>query len=200
MDRMMAEAVPEIGQSEARFTRPRPECPSPEFWTSADEQATENEVLDGLYGLVRLLQPEYVVETGTHHGRASEQIGEALLKNGHGRLDTIELDPKNVEIARGRLSDLPVTCHVMDALTFVPAQPIDFAWIDSGPADQRTREFLRFYPHMHERTIVAFHDSGTHHRFIRLACLEAMRRGMLIPIFLPTPRGVALCQVVPANA
>ena len=80
-------------KSEARFTPPRVECPHPERWTSEDIEATENEVIEGVYGLVRMLQPAYVVETGTHRGFMAASIGRALQANGHGRLDTVEIEP-----------------------------------------------------------------------------------------------------------
>jgi hypothetical protein len=46
----------------------------------------------GWYALVRALQPEVVVETGTHLGLGSCVIAAALLRNGHGRLATIDID------------------------------------------------------------------------------------------------------------
>jgi Methyltransferase domain len=48
----------------------------------------------GWYSLVRALQPDHVVETGTHLGLGSCAISAALLRNGHGRLTTIDVDPE----------------------------------------------------------------------------------------------------------
>jgi predicted O-methyltransferase YrrM len=48
----------------------------------------------GWYALVRALQPDHVVETGTHLGLGSCAIAAALLRNGHGRLTTIDIDPE----------------------------------------------------------------------------------------------------------
>ena len=48
----------------------------------------------GWYALVRATQPEYVIETGTHLGLGSCAIAAALLRNGHGRLTTIDIDPE----------------------------------------------------------------------------------------------------------
>jgi hypothetical protein len=47
----------------------------------------------GWYALVRAAQPDHVVETGTHLGLGSSAIAAALLRNGHGRLTTIDVDP-----------------------------------------------------------------------------------------------------------
>jgi glycosyltransferase involved in cell wall biosynthesis len=46
----------------------------------------------GWYAIVRALEPENVVETGTHLGLGSCVIAAALLRNGHGRLTTIDID------------------------------------------------------------------------------------------------------------
>lgn len=46
----------------------------------------------GWYALIRATEPEHVVETGTHLGLGSCIIAAALLRNGHGRLTTIDVD------------------------------------------------------------------------------------------------------------
>jgi len=48
----------------------------------------------GWYAIVRALEPDRVVETGTHLGLGSCVIASALLRNGHGRLTTIDVDPE----------------------------------------------------------------------------------------------------------
>jgi Methyltransferase domain len=48
----------------------------------------------GWYAIIRAVQPDHVVETGTHLGLGSCVIAAALLRNGHGRLTTIDIDPE----------------------------------------------------------------------------------------------------------
>jgi predicted O-methyltransferase YrrM len=48
----------------------------------------------GWYALVRATQPDHVVETGTHLGLGSCIVAAALLRNGHGRITTIDVDPE----------------------------------------------------------------------------------------------------------
>lgn len=48
----------------------------------------------GWYAVIRATQPDHVVETGTHLGLGSCVIATALLRNGHGRLTTIDIDPE----------------------------------------------------------------------------------------------------------
>ncbi len=47
----------------------------------------------GWYALVRALRPAEVVETGTDKGLGSCVLAAALLRNGHGRLTTIDTNP-----------------------------------------------------------------------------------------------------------
>ncbi len=56
----------------------------------------------GWYAIVRAVQPDNVVETGTHLGLGSCVLAAALLRNGHGRLTTIDIDADS-----GHLIDAP---------------------------------------------------------------------------------------------
>jgi len=47
-----------------------------------------------LYGLVRALKPDYVIETGVAAGVSTSFFGAALIENGLGRLFSIELPPE----------------------------------------------------------------------------------------------------------
>jgi len=47
----------------------------------------------GWYSIIRATQPDLVVETGTHLGLGSCVIAAALIRNGRGRLTTIDTDP-----------------------------------------------------------------------------------------------------------
>jgi hypothetical protein len=48
----------------------------------------------GWYAVGRAAQPDHVLETGTHLGLGSCVIAAALLRNGHGRRTTIDIDPE----------------------------------------------------------------------------------------------------------
>jgi predicted O-methyltransferase YrrM len=96
-------------KSEDEFTKPRPDWTNPGYWTAPDAYSTECEVTELVAAFVRALQPEYVVETGTAFGYTAAAIGAALAANGHGRLDTIEIDEEKVTLASDRCKGLPVT-------------------------------------------------------------------------------------------
>jgi len=182
-------------KSESEFTRPRPDCPHPEWWTAVNDSATENEVALLVAAFVRALQPELVLETGTARGHTARVIGEALVANGHGRLITLETSPVRCLEARVRCTDLPVEVIEASSMEWEPqGLQFDFAWFDSA-AHGRDREFLRFFPWLRTGGIVGFHDTGPHHP-VRPGIEELDDRGLLRPIFLPTPRGVAFCEVL----
>ena len=177
---------------ESEWTRPTELCPHPERWHSNDAQSTEYEVSELVGGFVRALQPDYVVETGACIGITSGIIGQALLVNGQGRLDTIEIYEGRCKTVRERCVGLPVTVHHGDSMQFTPADTIGFAWLDSL-TDLRIAEFERYRPWMRPGTIVGFHDTAPHHG---AWSLELHRLPGTNLIELPTPRGVSFVQVV----
>lgn len=166
-------------------------CPHPGLWTAEDDQSAECEVSELVGAFVRALQPDYVIETGTAHGFTAKSIGEALKRNGHGHLDTLEIDPRLVDEAAARCAGLPVTVHLCSSLEFVPRAEVGFAWFDSL-LNLRIPEFERYRPHMDPGVIVGFHDVGP--QFGGFGQVLANHKG-LWPIFLRTPRGVCFAEV-----
>jgi predicted O-methyltransferase YrrM len=190
----MSDPVKLTDLQESRFTAARDFCPHPEYWHSDDGDSTEHEVIELVAALVRALQPELVLETGSGFGASSYAIGEALKRNGHGRLVTLENDLARFQAAEARCRGLPVQVVPTKSLDYTPDGQIGFAWFDSSFPD-RPREFLRFRPWMQPGIIVAFHDSGPQHPVA--AYLQALVSEKLIrPIFLHTPRGVCLAEVL----
>ena len=170
-------------------TAPSPHCPEPQLWHAHDGMATEIEVLELVGAFVRALQPEIVIETGSHRGFGAEAIGQALALNGHGHLWTLEIDPALHAEASERTTGLPVTCLLLPAEEFTPPGPVDFAWFDSE-THLRTAEYRRFRPFMHGRSLVGFHDTAPHHGY--RPQLDALDLQLLD---LPTPRGVTFGRV-----
>lgn len=177
---------------ESDYTEPSAYCPHPEYWHTGDCETTEMEVVELIGALMRALQPELVVETGTYKGIMARAIGEALKKNGHGRLITFEIDPALYEVSRKACRRLPVEVRHQSSLDWTPTGPIDFCWLDSG-LDTRVREFEAYYPYLKGR-FVGIHDTAPHHP-VRQLVLDAIR-DRLSPMWLPTPRGVMLAQVL----
>jgi predicted O-methyltransferase YrrM len=177
--------------NEATWTPASELCPHPEWWTSRDIDATETEVLALVFGLVRGLQPEICIETGTYLGDGTRAIASALEANGHGVVHTFETDPANVDAARAGLLDLEhrIVFHDHAVEDWEPEGSIDFAFFDSS-FGARVLEYTNLRRFMTPRTVVSFHDTAPHHP------LRPMLDGLdVVLIDLPTPRGISLGQI-----
>lgn len=180
--------------SEGRFTKPRVDCPRPDYWHSDDPDSTEHEVTTLVRAMITALQPEYVLETGSAFGQTSAAIGEALELNGHGRLVTLEPDRARAEKTRQRCVGLPVEVLETPSLEYSPASPLDFLWLDSL-IHLRAEEVKRFASAMSPRAVIGMHDTGPHHQ-TRGYLAEIIRSGLVTkPLFLPTPRGCAFMRL-----
>src|SRR5437763_6405307 len=196
MFRPLPGAVGGVGAAvrESQFTPPHAECPTPGYWTATDPDSAEIEVAELVAAMVVALQPEFVVETGTAFGQTTEAIGRALQRNKHGHLVSLEIDPDRVRYAQTRCTDLPVEIREQSSLDYRPdTAGIDFAWFDSL-FELRPLEFRRFLPWMHGRTVIGFHDTGSHHP-VRDLLRPLEDEGLIAPMYLPTPRGVAFARV-----
>jgi len=168
-----------------------------ERYTAPHRLAMEDELADLMYGLVRALHPDYVLETGTCLGHTSRKIGEALARNGHGRLDTLEADPARAREARDLLHGLPITVHAGKYQEFAP--PVDreyaFALFDATRFE-RHQEFHHFEPWLPQGAIIAFHDMAEFHEGAR-ANVEALdASGFIRALYIPAPRGLCLAEVL----
>lgn len=180
--------------NEDRYTAARADCPHPERWRSYDWDSAEVEVSDLVAAFVRALRPDYVVETGTAFGQTAYAIGIVLAEAGVGHLYTVEVDHDRVVQAQERCKDLPVTVVEKDSLEFDPPDGIGFAWFDSL-LGLRIPEFRAYYKRFAKHATVGFHDTGPH--FPIWPHIEALEtEGLLLPIRLPTPRGVVFGEVL----
>jgi len=188
---------------ESRFTDPRPDCPHPERWHSRDADSTEEEVTKLVAAFVQALRPDVVVETGTAWGQTAIEIGRVLEAGGYGGvLHTIEPDPERCAAVRPKLGNLPVVVHETTSLDWsIPHDdagrflPIGFAWLDSLH-HLRVPEFRKLYPALARGAFVGFHDCADHQGSLWEEILQLEAEGLLLPVRLPTPRGVAFCEVL----
>lgn len=193
--------------SESSFTAPHSACASPHLWHAPDAHSSEVEVTELVAALVRAMQPDLVVETGTGLGFTARAVGGALSRNGHGHLVSLEVDAERHATAVERVGSLlvsrggPVELLLMSSLEWEPSgRTIDFAWFDSL-YELRAQEFRHFrgVGALTEGSIVGFHDwtSGLrgHYMDVREEIEELRRQGLLVPIYIPTPRGVCLAEV-----
>jgi predicted O-methyltransferase YrrM len=185
---------------EIRFTPSREWCLHPEWWHSPDSEATETEVTEFIGALIRMIQPEFVIETGSWVGHTTLEISRALYMNGHGRGISVESDGTLAEEARRRLlnwmgENNTVQVLNINSMDYEPVENIDFAFFDSWQQG-RHLEFNRFYDAgwLKSGAIVAFHDTAPHHQ-VRQFVLPLAEEGKITIIDFHTPRGIILGQV-----
>lgn len=167
-------------------------CPRPELWHAWDDEATELEVTELVAAFVRATQPEYVLETGTYDGQTTRAIAEALERNGHGRLVSIEQDEKLARIVGTHLNGLPVQVIAGNVDDYVPDGIIDFAFIDAGP--DRIAQLERLLPSFAQNAVVIIHDTAPHH-VVWGHVQPLIAAGKLTGLNFKTPRGFAVCTV-----
>lgn len=177
-------------------------------FSSFNDAGLECETGEFMYGLVRVLKPYHVLETGTHWGIGASYMGLALKENMHGHLDTIEFLPEIHRRAVERIETVGlnqvVTCHFGDARAFEPGdKQYGLILLDTEP-QTRFEELLRYYPYLMPGGFLFIHDLHRHmhqipHEEHGFAwpfgpIPEAMRAlvidGKLRPMHFPTPRGL----------
>ncbi len=180
---------------ESTWTKPSVFCPKPHHWHAQDSMSTEAEVGDGVAGLVRLLQPDLVVETGSGWGTTTKKIGEVLKKNGHGRLIALDINLEFVDSTAELCKGLPVEPLYADCNIWEPPAPIDFLFLDAEEPGHRPQQFARLRPHLARGSVAVFHDAAPHHGL--LPGLEALQAQGLIKRFvvLRNPRGLCVAEV-----
>lgn len=186
--------VGDVKQSlESRFTEPSELCPYPERWHSADADSTELEVTSLVAGFVAALRPDFVLETGTAWGQTAVAVGNQLS---HGHLFTLEPDAARAAASRSRCEGLPVTVVEASSMEWVPPEGVKFGfcWFDSL-TPLRQPEFLRYRKWMQPGAVVGFHDTAPHQGGLRDEIMGLEQAGLLLPIFLNTPRGVCFAEV-----
>lgn len=168
----------------------------------------EIEVGEFLYGLVRMMKPSNVFETGTHLGISSSYIAQAMKQNGKGLLTTVEINKDNIAKSKRRWKRIGVSERIVvdrePSLEYTLEYNCELMFLDSEP-EYRFRELMRFFPRLTTGGYVFIHDLHRHmsqeeneeHFFgwpfgeIPKQVKELVGAGYLRPFHLPTPRGLA---------
>lgn len=130
-----------------------------------DSGSAECEVLEFLFGLVRMIKPKRILETGTFKGWSAAYMATALRENAIGIIDTIEYDPQHYQNEKNLWGTLGVTnqikLHKMKAEDFQPEGEYDLLFLDSEPS-LRWGELERFYPILKPGGYAFLHDLPGH--------------------------------------
>jgi predicted O-methyltransferase YrrM len=110
----------------------------------------------GWYALVRALEPEHVVETGTDKGLGACVVAAALLRNGHGRLTSVDTNPDAGYLIDGAYGSV-VDRQIADSLDLLPrlTAPIDlFLHEVHRSAAQERAEYQAIHPLLTGRAVL----------------------------------------------
>jgi predicted O-methyltransferase YrrM len=176
---------------ESQITRPTELCPRPDLWKSPkspNSMASEIEVGDFMFGLVRLLKPAIVVETGCHDGTTSFKIAEAVKANGYGSFLTCDLEEHYVANLREEAArrELAIDVFCMRGHQLIQrCSSIDLAFIDSGGL--REVEVMLTLTKMKRFGVIVLHDTAPHQTEGGIP-----KRIQAPSMYLNTPRGLTL--------
>ncbi|HYM79257.1 MAG TPA: class I SAM-dependent methyltransferase [Candidatus Dormibacteraeota bacterium] len=205
----LAEFSSSLSQIVQEESPPSVECPEPQLWSMYDGMATEVEVLQFLYALIRMLKPATIIETGTYLGYGTAHLALAAAHNDLGCVHTAEpkrelaLSAENL-FKRLDLSDR-VRMFVGPGIEMMRSADwglgsVDFAFLDSD-CGTRIEEMTALLPHLHEGSVVAVHDTSLLHQRVNLGPrvpfkVFASNHDMEVMNF-NTPRGLMLLRKRP---
>ena len=178
-------------RSERDFNAGSALCKRIDLWHATDSMASETEVSDFMYSLVRLLKPAIVVETGCYTGVTTLRMARALKTNRHGRMATCDIQENHVAAMNdaARRRSLPLEAFCVSGVELIGRfDAIDLAFIDSG--GNRQDEVARVRPRMNRFGVIALHDTAPHDPESRI------QNSIDLPwLYMNTPRGLTLFQV-----
>ncbi|MEN9341793.1 MAG: hypothetical protein RIQ54_49 [Candidatus Parcubacteria bacterium] len=134
------------------------------YWPSTYPTAIDPPTGEFLYSLVKLTQPQTVVEIGTYKGNAAIAIGQALEDNNKGILYTI--DPFEQELVRTAIKKSKLQDKIQYVIGYshevVPTlglKTIDLAFIDGDHSYQSVKKDIELVgAYIEKGGIVVFHD------------------------------------------
>ncbi len=158
------------------------------LWSANSVDGAEKEVGEFIYGLIRLIKPKVVVETGCYMGDTTVMLEKAIKDNDYGELYVCDINDKCIEETKKR-----VNCSVEKKtgieLIRELGDRIEFAFIDSG-YNSREEEIAELIKHLDKGQMFVLHDTAPQHSRIR----AMSERIGLRRVYFNTPRGLTLYE------
>ncbi|MEO5921875.1 MAG: class I SAM-dependent methyltransferase [Pseudolysinimonas sp.] len=133
---------------------------SPRRWLADTEARFGRRV--GWYALVRALKPSFVVETGTDKGLGTLVLAAAILRNGSGRLTTIDINPASGFLIGGQYATVTERIVGDGVATLKTLSGIDFFIHDSDhSAEYEAQEFETITKNLSAAAIVLSDNSAS---------------------------------------
>ena len=152
---------------------------SPQKWL-ADSKAKFGRRM-GWYAIVRARKPKNVVETGTDKGLGALVLAAAVMRNGTGRLTTIDINPDSGYLISGPWAEVTDRVIADGVATLATLSDVDFFIHDSDHSSTyEKREFDAITPNLTKDALVLSdnahasdslltwaEETGRHYRFFR---------------------------------
>lgn len=187
--------------------------PSNPAYSMFNTGGVEVEVGEFLYGLVRIVKPDRILETGTHWGISATFMGLALKENQKGNLTTIDFLEGNSRTAQRLFNTLGLSDYIEVVTSHVEKwspgdTQYDIILLDTEPQTRFT-ELIRFWPNLKPGGIVIIHDlhihmgqvGATFHNMLNWPfgvlpreIKELIKSHALQSLHIRTPRGFYLAQ------
>jgi predicted O-methyltransferase YrrM len=135
------------------------------YWPNTFPNAVDDATAAMLYSLVRLVQPDIVLEIGTAYGNSALAIGQALEDNKKGKLytiDPIEREIANIAIKKSGLKHRInyILGYSYDVIPSLGLPQIDIAFIDANHSGEHpSRDFHLVHDLLRPGGFLVFHDS-----------------------------------------
>ena len=153
--------------------------------SAADSLASEYETHDFLYGIVRMLKPKVILETGCYKGHATKIMAQACFMNGFGRVETCDINYDHMDSLK-ELEDKDVGWSLCPGETLCKMiENVDLAFLDSSGDRVAECAALNLSP----KGVVVLHDSKRE----QYKPIWTMRPWASI-WEIDTPRGIAVFQ------
>jgi predicted O-methyltransferase YrrM len=158
-----------------------------------DHWPVELETCEFLYGLVRAIKPENVLECGTNVGYSAAAIGLALKANNQGHLTTLDLkDMGGHEKWRQLGIEQQITFWPADSRTFQTSNTYQLIFLDTL-TENVLAELTHYEPNTEPGTIIAIHDALVMPQK-RVQANQFLKGKSWTSIFIHTARGLDLMR------
>jgi len=159
------------------------------LWEATDADSAEKEIGEFIYGLIRLIKPKVVVETGCYLGDTTIMIEKALQDNKYGELYACDIDEKCVEKTQKKVKSKVFLKTGIDLIKEL-GNKIEFAFIDSG-YNCRGEEIVELLKYLSKGQMFLLHDTAPQHIHLR----ELSEKLNLRKVYFNTPRGLTLYEI-----
>mgnify|MGYP007071592533 CR=1 FL=1 len=191
------------------------EEPSDSRYRMWNTGSVECEVGEFFFGLVRMIKPEHILETGTYKGWSTAYMAKAIKENrktenpvDKGNIETLEIEDQHINSSKDLWQKLGlqeiITSYKIPSLDFQPTVQYDLIFLDSEPY-LRFDELIKFFPFLKPGGFVFIHD--LHRHFSQTGITNNGVRNWpygdlpeqiknwikdreLVPFYFPTPRGL----------